>query len=330
MGNRLSRRRDAPASSAEAAATEQKTAEEPAAVPAAEPAPVPAAEPAAEDSGITQEAVQDEEVIVGEPVTPVACLPSEDCVAVCKGAEAPPAPEPEPVAKEAPAPVQPEPPVQVSEPEPVAAPEPVSAPEPVPEPVAEAQLAPEPAPEPVTEPEPIPEPEPTSQPEPEVEPVPESLPPPVEAPEPQIDLLTQESLPEPELPSPPLIDLGVPDEAPEPVDTPLIPEPVSAVESADVIPVVEGGLDGTEDPVVSALEPEKSEETSEFLEKHIEVEVTEDLEKLMGDVNMENVNGLLKNLELKGNDLLTDLIPNDVTIADDTLITNMSTPAELM
>lgn len=307
MGNRLSRRREAPASSAEAAAPEQKTAEEPAAAPEA----APAAAPAAEDPGTAQtpEVEQNQEVVVGELVTPVACLPSEPCVAE----EAPAAPEPEPEVKETPAPVQPEPPVPASEPEPEPEPEPVA----VPEPVLEA-----PIPEP--EPEPIPEPEPTSLPEPEVEPVPEPIPPPVEAQELQIDLPAPEPLPEPELPSPPLIDLGVPDEAPEPVDIPFIPEPVSAVEPADVIPPVEGGFDGTEDPVVSL------EETSEFLENHVEVEVTEDLEKLVGDVSVENVNGLLKNLELKGNDLLSDLIPTDVTIPDDSHITNMSTTAELM
>ncbi|XP_034542031.1 protein TsetseEP-like [Notolabrus celidotus] len=329
MGSRLSKKLNAPASSAE---TEQKTAEEPAATPAATPA--------AEDSGITQtlEAVDvpNLEVIVGEVVTPVASLPSEPCVAECKEVEAPAAPEPEAAAKETPAPVQPEPPVPVSEPsppepEPIAAPEPIAEPEPTPEP----QVAPEPAPEPIPEPEPEPilEPEPTSIPEPEVEafpePIPESLPAPVEELEQEIELMTQELLPEPVLPSPPLIDLGFPDVTPEPADIPSLPEPVPADEPSD-IPVVEEYPGDIEVPVISALEPEKPEETSEFVVKQIEVEAEDDLQKLVGDVNMESVNGLLKNLELKGNDLLADLIPTDVKIPDDSLITNMSTPTELM
>lgn len=348
MGNRFSRRRDAPANSAEAAAPEQQTAEE------------PAATQPAEDSGIpqTQEAAKtvDLDVVVGEPVKQVACLPPEECVAECKEAEAPAAPapvndaEPEPVAKETPAPVsepsppepepvaEPEPiaepePEPVAEPEPVPEPAPVLAPEPVPapEPVAEAQLAPEPTPEPV------PEPEPASSPEAEVEAVPEpvsvSVPAPAEALEQQTDMLTQESLPEPAISSPPLIDLGVADATPEAINTPPspvpIPAPVSADEPSD-IPVTEECQNSPEVPVISTLEPEKCEETSECLEKLVEVEAAENLEQLVCDVNEESVSGLLQQLELKGNDLLADLIPTDAKIPDDTPIIDMSASNELM
>ena len=282
MGNRFSstKRRDAPATSAEtAAAPEQKTAEEPAV----------ATQPAA-DAGITQtqEAVENVDVVVGESVTPVASLPPEECTSECKAAEAPA--EPEPVATETPAPVEPEPLVSVSEPSP-----------PEPEPAPEPELAPEP--EPVA-PEPVPEPEPTSNPEAEVveaapEPIPESVPS-FEALEQQTDMLTQESLPEP------LIDLGVPDANSEPADEP-----------ADI-------------PVSEECQEDGPEETSESLEKPMEVEAAGDLVQLVSDVNEESVTELLQNLELKGNDLVADHIPTDVKIPDDGLITNMSTSAELM
>lgn len=317
MGNRFSRRRDAPANSAETAATEQKTAEE------------PAATQPAEESGITQtqEAVEIEnlDVVVGEPVTLVACIPPEECVSECKEVEAPAAPaplndEPEPMAKETPAPVQAEPLVSVSEPTP-----PAPEPEPEPEPVAEAQLAPEPAPEPV------PEPEPTSNPEAEVEAVPEpiseSVPAQAEALEQQTDLLNQESLPEPEISSPPLIDMGVPDATPQPISTPpsLIP---AAVDEPSDIPVTQECQDSAEVSVISTFEPEKPKETC--LDQLMEEEAAENLEQLVNDVHEESVSGLLKNLELKGNDLVADLIPTDVKIPDDTPIIDMSASTELM
>ncbi|XP_070764153.1 uncharacterized protein [Enoplosus armatus] len=329
MGNRFSRKLDGPANSAETAATEQKTEE------------VPAAPEPAEEAGITQtlEAVGTEslDVVVGEPVTLMACLPTEECVSECKEVEAPAAPaplndaEPEPVAKETPAPVQLEPLVSVSEPSP---PEPAAEPKPV----AETQLAPEPAPEPVPEPapEPVPEPEPTSNPEAEVEAVPEpileSLPAPAEALEPQTDLLTQESHPDPVLSSPPLIDMGVPDVTLQP-NTPPSPVPIPAPVNADKlsdIPVTQECQDSAEVSVISTFEPEKSEETSESLEKLMEVEAAGNLEQLVSDVNEESLSGLLKGLELKGNDLVADLIPTDVKIPDDTPITDMSPSTELM
>lgn len=312
MGQRLSRQ-GATAPSAEAAATVQKTAAE------------PVATKPAEDAGMTVKA-ETLEVVKGEPVTLIACLPGEDCVAECKVVEAPAAVS-EPVEKETPAPIQPEPLVSVSAPSP-----PESEPVAELEPVAEAQLAPEPVPEPepapapVSEPEPVPEPELVPEPEVEVEavpePIPESVLAPVEAMEQEIDLLSQESLPEPVISSPPLIDMSVPDVTPPPTDI-----PVDADEPSDipVIPVIEQCQHIAEISLIPTPEPEESEETSVSLGKLIEVEAAENLEQLVNDVNEESVCGLLNNLELKGNDLDADLIPTDVKIADD-----MTASIELM
>ncbi|XP_074489348.1 uncharacterized protein LOC141766390 [Sebastes fasciatus] len=309
MGQRFSRQ-GATAHSAEAAATEQKTAAEPAAT-----------QPAA-DAGMTVKA-ETQEVVKGEPVTLIACLPAEDCVAECKVVEAPVS---EPVEKETPAPVQPEPLVSVSAPSP-----PESEPVAELEPVAEAQLAPEPVPEPapapVSEPEPVPEPELVPEVEVEVEavpePIPESVLAPVEAMEQEIDLLSQVSLPEPVISSLPLIDLIVPDVTPPPTDIPIA-APVDADEPSD-IPVIEQCQDIAEISLIPTPEPEESEDTSVSLGKLIEVEAAENLEQLVNDVNEESVCGLLNNLELKGNDLDADLIPTDVKIADD-----MTASIELM
>lgn len=305
MGQRFSRQ-GATATSAEAAATEQKTAAEPAAT-----------QPAA-DAGMTVKA-ETQEVVKGEPVTLIACLPAEDCVAECKVVEAPAAASvSEPVELETPAPVQPEPLVSVSAPSP-----------PESEPVAEAQLAPEPVPEPapVSEPEPVPEPELVPEVEVEVEavpePIPESVLAPVEAMEQEIDLLSQVSLPEPVISSLPLIDLIVPDVTPPPTDIPIA-APVDADEPSD-IPVIEQCQDIAEISLIPTPEPEESEDTSVSLGKLIEVEAAENLEQLVNDVNEESVCGLLNNLELKGNDLDADLIPTDVKIADD-----MTASIELM
>lgn len=321
MGNFLNRRRDPSANSGKTAATEQKTTEGPAATP---PAPDSAAMQ-------TQEAVQAEDldVVAGKLVTQVASLPSEECSSECKEVKAPAAPlndaEPESVAKETPAPDQPEPLVSVSEPSPS---------EPEPKPVPEAQLAPEPAPEVV------PEPEPTSNPEVEVEaeveavpePVSVSTPTPAEALEQPVDMLTQESLPEPMISSPALIDLGVPDAIPEPIETPpspaAIPAPDNADEPSDIPAVTEECQDNAEVPVTSTPELETPEETSESLEKVMEVEASGTLEPLVNDVNEESVSELLQNLELKGNDVVADLLPTDVKIPD--AITDMSTSTELM
>lgn len=88
--------------------------------------------------------------------------------------------------------------------------------------------------------------------------------------------------------------------------------------------------DGAEAVVISTLEPEKSEETTESLEEPIEAEAAGNLEQIVSDVNEESVSGLLKHLELTGNDLVTDLIHSDVKIPDDTPIVDISTPTELM
>ncbi|XP_032380450.1 protein TsetseEP isoform X7 [Etheostoma spectabile] len=319
MGNQLNRR-GAPANSSETADTEQEPAQP------------------AEDSGLTltQEAIQAEnlDVVMGEPVTLMACLPTEECFSECQVTEAPaasdPLTEPEPVAKETPAPVQPEPLVSrpsppESDPKPVAkaqlASESVPKPEPVPEPepVPKPELLPEP--ESVPEPEPVPKPELVPEPETEVEtdpePILESVQAPAEVLKGKTDLLSQESLPEPVISSPPLIDLGVPDITPQPIDIPVsITAPVHADEPSD-IPVTK--------ECQESAEVKESEDTSEPLEKLMGVEAAGNLEQLVSDINEESVCGLLKNLELKGNDLADDLIPTDVEIAD-----SMSTSTELM
>ncbi|XP_033997328.1 magnetosome-associated protein MamJ-like [Trematomus bernacchii] len=308
MGNRFSRAREA--NSAEAAAPEQKTAAEPAAKPAA-------------DSGITQvqEAIKTEvlEVVKEEPVAPVPCA-TQECLIDTKIADIPFA---------TPHPAVPEPLVSVSEPEPVAEPKPVVevqlAPEPAPEPVPEPEALPEPEPVPepealpepvpvpepealpepmpVPEPEALPEPEPVPEPEAFPEPIPESVPAPAEVLEQKIDLFSQESLPEPVFSSLPLIDLGVPDVTPEPIDIPPITATIDADEASDIL-VTEVCHNGV----------------VESVEELMEVEAADNLEQLASDFNEESVSGLLKNLELKGNDLVADLIPNDVNIPGDMTI----------
>lgn len=304
MGNKISRRRDT--LSAEAAAT----AEEPAATQ-------PADEPEVTQ---TQEAIDTEnlDVVVGEVVTPVARLPSEECISECKKAEGPAATlttqndaEPKPVAKETPAPVQPELLASISEPPPKS--EPVEEPKPA----VEAQLAPEPelTSNPATESEVVPEPSS------------EAVPAPAEALEQQTDMLTQESLPKPVISSPTLIDLGVPDVTLQPVNTPPSPVPIHNRADADEpsdIPVTEECQDSAE----ATFEPEKPEEISDSLEEPMEA--TENLEQLLSDVNEDSVSGLLKNLELQGNDLVPDFIPSDVKIPDDTPITDICSSTELM
>ncbi|XP_034735035.1 magnetosome-associated protein MamJ-like isoform X5 [Etheostoma cragini] len=301
MGNQLNRR-GASSNSVETADTEQEPAQP------------------GEDSGLTlsQEAIRAEnlDVVMVEPVTLMACLPTEECVSECQVTETPaaldPLTEPEPVAKKTPAPVQPEP--LVSQPSP---------PESDPKPVAKAQLALEsvPEPEPVPKPEPVPEPELVPEPEAEVEtdpePIVESVKAPAEVLEEKTDLLSQESLPEPVISSPPLIDLGVPDITPQPIDIPVcITAPVHADKPSN-IPVTK--------ECQQSAEVKESENTSEPLEKLMGVEAAGNLEQLVSNINEESVCGLLKNLELKGNDLAEDLIPTDVEIPD-----SMSTCTELM
>lgn len=285
MGNRLSRRRETPVGTHETVAAEEKTTKEP-----------------GNDSAVTQthEAakMEDLDVVVGEPVTPLARLPSEECVAEFKEAKASSASapkndtEPAPVVKEAP--VQPEPQISAS----------TSSPS---EPAAEAELAPDSEPN-IEIVQPIPEPAPAS----------------VEHLEQQPDQLTQESLHEPVLSSPPLTDSGPPDFAPS---QDPIPVPVNPDEPSD-LPAGEDRQDGDEAADNSMLEPEKPAEA--HLEKPMEVEAEESLEKLESDVNEESVSETPKNSELRGNDLVSDLIPRDVNVPDDTPITDMSTSTELM
>lgn len=123
----------------------------------------------------------------------------------------------------------------------------------------------------------------------------------------------QESLTDPVLSSPPLIDFGVPDVISSPTTIPLDPD-----ESLN--------MSGSEHSATA--EPEKL--TSGFLEKLTGVEAEESLKTLGSDINVENVSELLKNSELNENDLLSEIIPREVKIPDDTSITDMSTSMELM
>lgn len=299
MGIRSSKRQGPPASGAETAATEQKAAEEPAAMPAAPVIP------------------QNQEAVEAEKPAAVASEPAEKPVTEIKA-------EPEPEAPAAPAPLKDNAPEPVAEETP-APPEPVSAVEPpAPEPVAE--------PQPVAEPEPVPEPNPEPEPmEAAPEPTSEPVPPPAEALEQEIAQLNQEvSLPEPDLSSAPLVDLGVPELTSLAIDT--APSPANPDESSDV-PGVGECQDGVEAAVNSMSVPEESVETVESLEKLVEPEGVgaENLEQLVCDVNSEeSVSGLLKHLDLTGNDLVSDLIPNAVKIPDDIPITDMSASTELM
>ncbi|XP_072241780.1 uncharacterized protein [Leuresthes tenuis] len=309
MGNRFSRRRDAPASSAETVAAEQKTAVE------------PATTNPAEGSAVTQiqEVTENLDELAQQPVTSTICSPKEECLTESKEEETPAPSDPindgdsEPRLKETPAPVQPELLVSASNP-----------PQPEPNSVAEAQLAPEPAPEPVPEPESASYPEADSEADPD--PIPEAVPAPVEALEQHADLLEQETLPEPVLSSPPLIELSAPDDTPSPA---AIPFPLSSDDPSN-ISAGEQHQECVEASEGSSPGHEESTETLEFLEKQTEVEAAEHLETLGSDVNEGSVSEILTNSELRGNDLLNDLIPSDAKIAEASPITDMSTSIELM
>ncbi|XP_017261092.1 proteoglycan 4-like [Kryptolebias marmoratus] len=302
MGNRFSRRRDAPASSAGNVATEQKTEAEPAAADQAENS----------ETTPTQEAVETEklDVTAKEAGTTEACLPTDECVSGSKGVPCAAASDPqndaesEPAAKETPPPVQTEPLASAIKP-----PEPEGFAQP--EPVTEAQLAPKPEPEPALEPEP------SSHREADAEPTSEL--PPITAGPPQqhTDPLNQESLPEPVLPSPPLIDWSVPDiaSAPAPIPVSLSPDESSNISAAE-------RCEGSSTP-----EPEKF---TEFLENPVEVEAAGCMKTPGNDVEEENISDVLQKLELKGNDLLNDLIQSEAKIPDDTPTTDLSTAMELM
>lgn len=254
------------------------------------------------EATLAQQATEKLDVIVGEAATLVACLPTEECLSECKAAAvaADEANDVEPLssAKETL--------VSVSDTSP-----------PESEPVPEAQLAPEP----------VDDPEPTSNPEADAEahpePISEPAPAPAEALEQEIDLLAQEPLPEPVMTSPPLVDLGAPDATPEPSPV-AIPDP----DKSSDIPAAEGLQEDAEAAVTSTIEPEKSEEASESLEEPEEAEAAGDSEQHVSDLSEESVSGLLKQLVLTGNDVVTDLIQSDVKAPDD--IADMSTSTELM
>lgn len=317
MGIKFSRRRDAPISGAEGAATEQKTAEE-----------LVATEPAGESRpALAQEAtgIGSLDAVYREKPKPASSLPNEACIAEMKEEKAHDAPEPlnveepEPVAKNAPAPSQTQPEALLCvDPPPLTQcdvePTPVTVTQPAPEPIPEPEPVSEPAPELIPEAEPVsepaPEPEPVSEPQsvPELETAIPDLP--AEVLEQHTDMLNQELLPDPVIPSSTLIDLSVSDTTPD---------------KASDITVSDECREGAEVSGTSTSELPKSEEMSESPERPIEVVAAENLEQIVSDVNEETVSGLLQDLALKGNDLVTDLIPTDVKMPNETSITDIST-----
>ncbi|XP_014826923.1 PREDICTED: myosin-binding protein H-like [Poecilia mexicana] len=292
MGNKFSRRREAPVSSAAAAAaaSEQK--------PAVESSTTP--KPTA-DSEIKQEAVRTEtlDVLVEEP-------PKDECAPEGKEEESPVTLAPpedagsELLAKETPAPVQLEAAVSDTnplEPESFAPAKPEAAEE------AEAAITPNP--------EDVPEPDSALQSEADTD---DLVSEPTRLSDEDVEQhKDQESLTDPVISSPPLIDFGVPDVISSPTTIPLDPDEslnVSASEHS------------------ATAEPEKL--TSDSLGKSTGVEAEECLKTLGSDINVENASELLKNSGLKENDLLSDVIPREVKIPDDTSITDMSSSMELM
>lgn len=255
MGNRLSRRRYAPA---ETAAAEHK------------PSVEQASSKAAEDSAQAQTQEIDQPGSRGPPEEPErsdACLTEEK---ECEEVETPTLAVHDTLME----------PQELTEPNPV----------------AEVHPAPEPVPDPSFL---------ETDPEESSEPSPETEPSPTETLE-EADLVTQELLPE--SPSPPT--LIVPDVTPIPVLTLSGPSEASAGQ----------GTDGEATAVeLFPAEPEASTEMSEFLDELTKVEAAESMGTLGSDV-IESVGEILKNSELKGNDLLNDLIPGDVNIYDDTPI----------
>ncbi|XP_026166222.1 diacylglycerol kinase kappa-like [Mastacembelus armatus] len=217
MGNKVSRKQDAPANSDE---TEQKTGEE---------------------SGIAQTQENVEIVClhaeVGESITEVPCLPSEECTLELKdGAKRVTQNYAEPE------PVQPEVLTSVSKP-------PTNS-----EPASEAKPVPEPGQEPEVTSNLESETEEIS--EPSSEQVLDS----VEALEQQTDMLIQQSLLEPVFSLPVLGNKGFPDVTPKPVNTPPspapIPTPVNAGEPSET-PVTKTCQDSAKAAEISKTEPEK-------------------------------------------------------------------------
>ncbi|KAK5616058.1 hypothetical protein CRENBAI_017828 [Crenichthys baileyi] len=289
MGNKFSRRREAPVSSAASVASEQKPA-------------VEHSTPTS-DSGMKQEVVraEDLDVLVEEP-------PKDECVPEVKEEESPAALDPtqedeqsELLAKETEAPAQPEPlfsNANILEPESFAQPKPKATEE------AEAQVALNPTPEDVSEQNSA------LQSEADTEPISEPVPAPAEA---VVEHKDQEYLTDPVLSSPPLIDYDVPDVISSPTIIPLDPDESSNISASEHH---------------STAEPEKF--NSDFLEKTTGVEAEESLKMTGSEVNTENVSKLLKNSELKENDLLSDIIAREVKIPDAPPLTDMSTSMESM
>lgn len=291
MGNKFSRRREAPVSSASAvASSKQKPAEE-------QSAPTPTA-----DSEMKQELGRTEnlDVLVEEPTkdesasevkeeeSPVALAPTEDA-------------ESELLAKETQAPVEPEALVSDTNPK---EPESFSQPKPEATEEATAQVAINPTPEDVSQPDSA------LQSDADADLVSEPAATPAQA---VVQHEEQESLTVPVHFSPPLIDFGIPDVISSPATIPLNADELSNIAVSEHS---------------STAEPENF--TSNFLEKPTEVEAEESLKMLGSDISVENVSEPLKNFELKENDLLSDIIPREAKIPDDTSNTDMSTSMELM
>lgn len=279
MGNKYSRKRDAPLNGAETAAPEEKVAEE------------PVATQPGEDSGTSQTHDADgkeELVVVMGSASPVAALPAEECVSECKVLRAPDISAPlsdaesEPVAKETPTAGEPSP----------------SEPVPEPNPTAEAQVAPDP--EPDSEPEDGIEPESNS----------ETVPAPAEAPEQQTGMPTQESLPYPVICSTTLDDQ---DDAT--LDPDHYPAAVNPDEPSDIT-VIDECKDRSEVSIISTPHPPKSEEISESPE---EVGAAGSLEHAPSDVNKEIVVQNLEPTENDPvADLISTgaMIPDDIPTTD--------------
>lgn len=295
MGNRFSRRRDAPASCA-AVATEQKT----------EAGPARTDQDQNPEPTQTQDSVEAEklDVMADESGATEACSPKHACVSGSEEVASPvalvPQNDAESTVKETPPPVQTEPLIPAKEP-----PEREGLAQPAL--VAEAQLALKP------------EPESSSHQEAEAELISEPAPTAAEPLEQHTDLLNQESLP-------PLIDSSVPDVASAPASIPASLNPggssnISAAEQREGRVEPAGG---------SSLEPEKFTETSEFVEKQMEAEAAGRTKTPGSEVIDEDVCDGLKNLELEGNDLLNDLMQSEVKMPDDTPFTDVSASVELM
>ncbi|XP_038155877.1 RNA polymerase II degradation factor 1-like [Cyprinodon tularosa] len=248
------------------------------------------------DSGIKQEDAKAEslDVLIEEPT-------KEECASEVKGEESPSALAPREDAEselltlETKAPKEPKPLVSDASP-----PKPEISAKPNPEATneAEAQVALNP----------VDVSESVLQSEADTESIPQPVPTAAEA---AVQSKDQEPLTDPVLSAPPLIDYGVPDVISSQATILLDPDESSKCSASEES---------------STAEPAKF--TSDFLEKFTGVEAEECLKTHESDVNMENISELLKASELKENDLLSDIVPIEDKILDDTPITDMSTSME--